>query len=121
MPRLTTGLLLVLLFEGAACSKPPSGSDQFARGARLYDAYCASCHETDTGIGPKLTRHVLATRNSALSLYAYNKRNMPYEAGNSLPDEEYWSITAYLLKRHGFLDPSVYLTTEQADTLTLLR
>ena len=44
---------------------------------------------------------------------------MPYEAGNTLQEDEYWAITAYLLVQHGFIEGNVVLSTETAQGLML--
>ena len=82
-------------------------------------AYCASCHEIDPGIGPRLTKEVLATRLTATALFHYTRKNMPYEAGNTLQEDEYWAITAYMLAQHGFFENNVVLSPETADGLML--
>ena len=109
-------LSIVSLLSG--CSNTPN-IDQFETGEELYATYCASCHEIEGGIGPILSNKVLATRVNAQFLYNYNKANMPYEAGNTLSENQYWSITAYLLIREGFIDPSIQLSEVNADTLLL--
>ncbi len=113
--------VLLLIMCGAACSKPPplTPETQFTQGKGLYEAYCASCHEIDPGIGPRLTKEVLATRISATALFTYTRKNMPYEAGNTLQEDEYWAITAYLLVQHGFIENDVVLGPEAADGLML--
>jgi len=96
-----------------------SGAEQIAQGERLYGQYCAACHEMEGGIGPLLKKEVLATRVSASSLFAYIRRTMPYEAGNTLPEQHYWDITAYLLARHAFTDSTTVLDAEAASGLSL--
>ena len=110
-----------LIACSAACSKQPplTPETQFTQGKGLYEAYCASCHEIDLGIGPRLTKEVLATRVSATALFTYTRKNMPYEAGNTLQEDEYWAITAYLLAQHGFIENDVVLSSETADGLML--
>ena len=85
----------------------------------MYGTYCAGCHETDNGIGPKLIKEVVATRVNGQLLYNYNKRNMPYQAGNTLKDEEYWAITAYMLMREDFLGKSMPLSEQNAKDILL--
>ena len=120
-PHLAALALLIAL--APACSKQPplTPETQFTQGKGLYEAYCASCHEIDPGIGPRLTKEVLATRLSATALFNYNRKNMPYEAGNTLQEDEYWAITAYLLTRHGFIERKVVLGSETAEGLMLER
>ena len=118
-PRLAALALLIALVP--ACSKQPplTPEAQFTQGKGLYEAYCASCHEIDPGIGPRLTKKVLATRVSATALFTYTRKNMPYEAGNTLQEDEYWAITAYLLAQHGFIENDVVLGSETAEGLML--
>ena len=119
MTRLPFFILVALYLVGCAPSSSETGPDQISSGEQLYGSYCASCHEIEGGIGPLLTRKVLATRVNAGYLYKYNKANMPYEAGNTLQEDQYWAITAYLLAREGLMEPSVRLTALNADTLLL--
>ena len=84
-----------------------------------YQAYCQACHEADQGIGPRLTPEVLASRGAAARLYSYNRDKMPYNAGGSLSDEEFWDITAYLLGRSALIAPDVLLHSRNADDLGL--
>ena len=116
-------ILTTLIVFVAACSEQPplTPETQLTQGKGLYEAHCASCHEIDQGIGPRLTKQVLATRLSATALFTYNQKNMPYEAGNTLREDEYWAITAYLLNRHGFIEDDVVLNTETAEGLMLTK
>ena len=111
--------LAFLIISGCTDADRTPTVDQFAEGEQLYATYCASCHEIEGGIGPILTSKVLSTRVTARYLYNYNKANMPYEAGNTLQSDQYWSITAYLLIREGFMDSSVQLSEVTADTMGL--
>ena len=111
--------LFLLVFVVSACEPEEPEPDQYARGEALYNAYCASCHEIDGGIGPKLTPRVLATRVTADALFRYTRRFMPYEAGNTLSVEQYWDITGYLLQRHGFVERGVEVTAANAETMEL--
>ena len=100
---------LCTLLLSACARDTPTAQEQVARGEVLYNQFCTHCHEMENGIGPRLTREVLATRLTAASLNRYNQRNMPYEAGNTLLPEQYWEITAYLVQRHGFNPEGLYL------------
>ena len=112
-------ILLLMILGAAACAKVTPEQQQ-AQGEALYQTYCASCHEIDQGIGPRLTKEVLATRVSATALFAYNQKNMPYNAGNTLRADEYWAITAYLLAREGFLEKNTVLDAASAEGLRLV-
>lgn len=110
--------MILLITLGAACRKTTPEQQQ-AQGEILYQTYCASCHEIDQGIGPRLTKEVLATRVSATALFAYNQKNMPYNAGNTLQEDEYWAITAYLLARAGFMEKRTVLDAASAEGIRL--
>ena len=117
----TVFILLSFSFIVVCCTDRSASTtiDQFKQGQQLYTTYCASCHEVEGGIGPVLSKKVLATRVNAKYLYNYNKANMPYEAGNTLPEKDYWDITAYLLIREGFMDSTLQLNSFIADSITL--
>ena len=123
--RLVFPLLLIVL--GAACRHravpaeiPKPKLDQVARGELLYNTHCANCHDLEKGIGPKLTKEVLATHVAAMPLFKYTRRSMPYATENSLAAQEYWDITAYLLSLHGFIKRNVVLGPETAEGISLV-
>ena len=123
--RLVLPLLLIVL--GAACQHravpveiPKPKLDQAARGKILYNEHCANCHDLEKGIGPKLTKDVLATHVAAMPLFKYTRRSMPYATENSLAAQEYWDITAYLLSLHGFIKRDVVLGPETAEGISLV-
>ncbi len=112
-------MFFVLICAGCADAPQTASVDQFAEGEQLYKTYCAHCHEVENGIGPILKPDVLATRVTAQSLFNYNQRNMPYEAGNTLAASQYWAMTAYLLMRNDLMDRSVVLSSENAKAISL--
>ena len=113
-------LIGILVCTGCEKSTPSPEVDQFHQGMQLYTSYCASCHEIDNGIGPHLKKNVIATRVNGQLLYNYNKRNMPYQAGNTLTEAQYWAITAYLLMRDGFMDSTATLSAQNASEIVLM-
>jgi mono/diheme cytochrome c family protein len=50
---------------------------------------------------------------TAADLHTFIRQTMPYQAPNSLPPEEYWAITAFLLVEHGL--PPTELPLEEAN------
>jgi len=92
---------------------------QRTTGETTYQIYCASCHDTEQGIGPRLTRELLATRGTAGKLFIYNRDKMPYNAGNLLTEEEYWNITAYMLARTNLVDSDIVLNPDNAEYIFL--
>ena len=49
---------------------------------------------------------------TALDLHNFIKENMPWQAPGSLSDEEYWQLTAFLVRANG-VDPGRELLNEQ--------
>ncbi len=89
---------LPVLCFAAACASDTVPKQQVL-GETAYLAYCQPRHEQDEGIGPRLTPAILATRVTAAQLFACNRDKMPFNAGGSLTEHQYWDITAYLLER----------------------
>ncbi len=84
---------------------PKSLDEQVAAGEKLFAEKCASCHgEKGEGkdkapalIGPK----GLDEYHNAKEAFGYIKDNMPPEKAGSLSNDEYWHVTAFLIKRNG--------------------
>ena len=64
-------------------------------------------------VGPQ----VLNRFTSALELYNYLRRAMPWHAPGSLKDEEYWQLTAYLVRLNGIDPGGQALDVTRADAL----
>jgi mono/diheme cytochrome c family protein len=60
-------------------------------------------------VGPAIP----ALFENAHELYQYTRQQMPWHNPQSLTDEEYWAVTAYLLELNGF-DPGPHLDKEVA-------
>jgi len=89
----------------------PPGSGTVAMGEKLYETTCASCHgaKLEGGIGPTLmggqgslgTAKPLKTIASywpyATTLFDYIRRTMPFQAPQSLSNEQVYAVTGYLL------------------------
>jgi cytochrome c len=90
----------------------PPGSGTAATGEEDYLTFCAACHgadgKTETmvpisgGIGSLNSDTPLRTVGSywayATTLFEYTRRTMPYDAPSSLTDDQYYAITAYVLR-----------------------
>ena len=128
-PRLAFLLVVSLcaILASVACRvdpPPPSpplapAADQVSRGEALYESHCQQCHDLENGIGPRLTRDVIATHLSAAALFQYTRKSMPYKAPGCLSDQEYWDVTAFILFRTGFLERDRVLDSESAEDLVL--
>ena len=100
----------------------PPGSGSVAKGEKVWDARCASCHGTfgesnevftplvggttrgdiETGrvaalTRPDVTRTTLMKLASLSTLWDYVNRAMPWDAPKSLTTEEVYAVVAYLL------------------------
>lgn len=109
--------LTSILIAASACSSPDPELQQRLGGA-VYSTYCQSCHETP-GTGPRLTPAVLASRLDAARLYTYNQQQMPYNAAETLSDEDYLNVTAWLLVRANLLAPNTTLSMRNMETVLL--
>ena len=57
---------------------------------------------------------------NALNLYNYIKARMPWQAPGSLTDEEYWQLTAYLIRANGISVGDTWLDPHSAESVALL-
>jgi len=111
----------------------PPGKGSVAAGARLYQTACLACHGVDLegggpGLGPALaggqgslaTEKPLKTIGSywpyASTVFDYVRRTMPFQAPQSLSNDEVYSLTAYILHRNGILPEGA-----EADAAALAR
>lgn len=69
---------------------------QIEAGSEVYDTRCATCHEVEGGLGPRLSARALAGYETAARLVGYLRLTMPYGAAGTLSDDQYWSVVAYL-------------------------
>ena len=102
----------------AGCERGPSPGEQNALGAAVWEAQCRTCH-TEGGIGPQITRPVLASRRSPGLLVDYTQQTMPYGMGGALTDDEYRAVVAFLLHEHGLLPENVAVGPASLDTFQL--
>jgi len=95
----------------------PPGSGTAAQGKVVYDEKCAACHNLE-GAGQPFDRLVggigsLASDSpvktvgsywpSATTAFDYIRRAMPFQAPQSLTNDEVYAVTAYLLVLNGIL------------------
>ena len=114
--RTMLGLTPILLVA-SACSSPDPELQQ-RLGSAVYSTYCQSCHEAP-GTGPRLTPAILASRLNASRLYTYNQQQMPYNAAETLSDEDYLNVTAWLLVQANLLAPNTTLSMRNMETVLL--
>lgn len=97
-------------FANVATSAAADGwftQTQATRGHQLFNNQCAQCHRPDLSgaAGPALVGPAFLTTwgNKPLSdLYVFEHTNMPAVNPGSVPPEQLWAITAYILQKNGF-------------------
>lgn len=110
----------------------PEGSGTVVHGKEVYMASCAGCHgaNLEGGFGPALTGgkgsltspKPLKTVGSywpyASTLFDYIRRAMPFQAPQSLSNEDVYSVSGYILNVNGLLPDDA---TVDASALTKLQ
>ena len=114
----------------------PSGSGSAEQGKVVYEQQCASCHGANLqgGIGDRLvggrgtlvnedpTKAPVKTIESywpyATTIFDYVKRTMPFNAPDSLSNDEVYAVTAYILTEAKIIPPDTIL---DAMTLTTVK
>jgi mono/diheme cytochrome c family protein len=80
---------------------------QATRGHQLFNNQCAQCHRPDLAgaVGPALVGPSFLAKwgNKPLSdLYTFEHTKMPATNPGSVPPDQLWAITAYILQKNGF-------------------
>jgi mono/diheme cytochrome c family protein len=94
---------------------------QQAAGIAAYEKSCSGCHgnNLEDGFSAKLSRAALADYGTALELYEYLRSAMPKGNAGSLPEQEYYDITGYLLFRQGLLSEGQVVDPGSAPNIRL--
>ena len=96
----------------------PAGSGTVALGAQIYAVKCSACHgekgvgqPNDRLVGGQGTLTELAQVRTigsfwpyASTVFDYVRRAMPFQAPESLTNDEVYALTAYLLALNGIID-----------------
>ena len=96
----------------------PSGSGTATAGAQIYAVKCIACHgekgagqPNDRLVGGQGTLTELAQVRTigsfwpyASTVFDYIRRAMPFQAPESLTNDEVYALTAYLLALNGIID-----------------
>ena len=98
---------LAALVEPAAAADGWFTQAQATQGHQLFNNQCAQCHRPDLSgaAGPALVGpSFLATwgKRPLSDLYAFEHTKMPAVNPGSVPPEQLWAITAYILQKNGF-------------------
>ena len=109
-----TRCLVAFAFAGTlSCAGGPSPAEQVESGRAHYAEYCLECHTS--GVGPTISREVLAAYRTPRQLFSYVRLAMPYETPGSLEEQQYWDMVAFLLADHDLREIDVALTPDTAD------
>ena len=95
----------------------PPGKGSVSQGKTVYQNKCLACHgaKMEGGIGPALvggegsltTEKPLKTVGSywpySSTLFDYIRRAMPFQAPQSLSNEDVYSVTGYILQANGLM------------------
>jgi alcohol dehydrogenase (cytochrome c) len=93
---------------------------QAARGAKLAEKHCASCHDARSGgsapplFGERFMQKWATGNRTADDLFYITRTSMPFGAGNSLAPQEYADLVAYMLRENGFAAGPTELRPEPA-------
>ena len=129
--RTTTGFILVCMaLVGMGQSAAPVTiwdgvytEAQARRGQGVYEASCASCHQSDLSGGgvfeddqapPLRNIELYVVRRDMNNLFTYVKERMPADARASLTDATYVDVLAYLLEQNDVPAGREELRTEAA-------
>jgi S-disulfanyl-L-cysteine oxidoreductase SoxD len=104
----------------------PPGSGDAAAGAEIYAVQCIACHGVEGANGPNdrlvgghgtLTdlnqvRTIGSFWPYASTVFDYIRRAMPFQAPQSLTNDEVYALTAYLLALNGVIDEDEVMNAE---------
>lgn len=96
---------------------------QAERGAALYEAKCAGCHEGDEPDAPPPTGAVFIERwrEAPLGfLFNFVRTNMPGDEPGTLPESDYTDVIAYLLQESGYPAGTDNLTADKTANILLV-
>jgi mono/diheme cytochrome c family protein len=124
---LAAASLLLALFLASAqqpTSQPqaPALPPQLALGQKVYLEKCALCHGQKGEGGsahPLVGPGRLRGYGDALNLFNYTKLTMPFDKPQSLKDEEYWAVVAYILHLNNLLPKDLVLSAKNAKDVKL--
>lgn len=98
--------LLMTLSWGAVADDGWYTQAQADQGHQLFNNYCAQCHRPDLSgaAGPALVGKKFQAKwgkKTLGDLYAFEHEKMPAINPGSVPADQLWAITAYILEKNG--------------------
>jgi mono/diheme cytochrome c family protein len=115
------GALTILSVTG---SQPARAfpDDQLARGEKVWNDVCATCHGPDStnNDAPLLMNPgTLTNYPNALEAVQYAIDNMPDDNPGTLPEQDYWDAMAFILTKQGIKGDPAPLTRDNAAAIPL--
>ena len=107
VPVLMLLVVSVLMAQEKSVEQGVYTAAQAARGAKLFESNCTTCHREPGGTAPVLAgeRFTKTFSNATLQVvFATIKTTMPRNAPGSLSDAEYVDVVAHLLKINSYAD-----------------
>lgn len=104
---------------------PVDQAAQVAAGAAVWEQQCARCHDFGRWrrgfemYGGDVRERELAWHGRMDLLAHYVIHYMPFDRPNTLPDQNYQDVMAYLLDRVGWLPEGVILSPQTYDQIEL--
>lgn len=82
---------------------------QIEAGAEGFQANCAECHGALGQGGSGYPNRIIGGQGlhkfrTAQRLFIYNRSMMPFQDPGSLPEDQMWDITAWIMAMNGWLD-----------------
>ena len=107
VPILMVLVVQVLLAQEKSVEQGVYTAAQAARGAKLFESTCTTCHREPGGTAPVLAGERFTKTFSDATLqvvFTTIKTTMPRNAPGSLSDAEYVDVVAHLLKINSYAD-----------------
>jgi mono/diheme cytochrome c family protein len=103
----TIALGVPMLAQTAAAADGWFTQAQATRGHQFFNNQCAQCHRPDLqgAAGPALVGPAFLAKwgkKPVSDLYMFEHQNMPATNPGSVPPDQLWAITAYILQKNGF-------------------
>ena len=129
-PHDVSALYLAVFPDGRGL---PEGSGSVAQGAALYQTHCMACHGTEGrgGINDALaggqgslnsTRPLKTVGSywpSAVTVFSFVRRAMPYQSPGALSDEQVYALTAYLLFLNGIVEAEASIDAQSLPRVSM--
>ena len=117
----------------------PPGSGTPEQGASVFLMNCATCHGNNGEGKPPLYPQIIGGPRGtfdfasdakiprtignywpyATTVFDYVRRAMPLTAPRSLPDSQYYAVTAYLLQREGIIAPGTVIDAKSLPAIQM--